>query len=108
MSIFTDLGARLGSIFWRGREERELDEELRFHLDMESEHRRRAGAQPEAARRRGAIALGGIERTKEDVRDARGTRAMLQGRVKVTGNEALARRMNTLFPPAPPEPEPAP
>jgi len=74
MSIFTDLGARLGSIFWRGREERELDEELRFHLDMESEHRRRAGAQPEAARRRGAIALGWVERTKEDVRDARGTR----------------------------------
>src|SRR5690348_8567745 len=74
MSIFTDLGARFASIFWRGREERELDEELRFHLDMESEHRRRAGAQPEAARRRGAIALGGVERTKEDVRDARGTR----------------------------------
>lgn len=74
MSIFSDLGARLASIVRRGREERELDEELRFHMDMEAEHQRRAGAAADAARRRGAIALGGIERTKEDVRDARGTR----------------------------------
>lgn len=74
MSIFSDLGARVASILWRGREERELDEELRFHMDMEAERQRRAGAAPDAARRRGAIALGGVERTKEDVRDARGTR----------------------------------
>ena len=74
MSIFSDLGARVASILWRGREERELDEELRFHMDMEAKRQQRAGAGPEAARRRGAIALGGIERTKEDVRDARGTR----------------------------------
>lgn len=74
MSIFSDLGARLASIVWRGREERELDEELRFHMDMEAERQRRAGAAADAARRRGAIALGGVERTKEDVRDARGTR----------------------------------
>ena len=64
MSIFSDLGARVASILWRGREERELDEELRFHMDMEAERQRRAGAAPDAARRRGAIALGGVERTK--------------------------------------------
>ncbi|HKV52057.1 MAG TPA: ABC transporter permease [Gemmatimonadaceae bacterium] len=74
MRFLSDLGARLASILWRGREERELEEELRFHVDMEAEHQRRRGVAPHAARRRGLIALGGIERTKEDVRDARGTR----------------------------------
>lgn len=76
MSVLSDLGARLASIFWRGREERELEEELRFHVDMEADRQRRAGAPADAARRRGLIALGGIERTKEDVRDARGTRVL--------------------------------
>lgn len=74
MRVLSDLGARLASIVWRGREERELDEELRFHVDMEAERRQRGGAAADAARRRGIIALGGVERTKEDVRDARGTR----------------------------------
>lgn len=76
MSMFSDLGARLASMVWRRREEREMDEELRFHMEMEAEQQRRAGASPDAARRRGMIALGGVERTKEDVRDARGTRML--------------------------------
>jgi putative ABC transport system permease protein len=76
MSVLTDVGSRLASIFRRGREERELEEELRFHVDMEADRQRRAGATADAAHRRGLIALGGIERTKEDVRDARGTRVL--------------------------------
>jgi len=76
MSLLSDLGARLASILWRRREERELEEELRFHLDMEADRQRRGGATADAARRRGVIALGGVERTKEDVRDARGTRML--------------------------------
>lgn len=74
MRFLSDLGARLASILWRGREERELEEELRFHVDMEAERQQRRGVAPRAARRGGLIALGGVERTKEDVRDARGTR----------------------------------
>jgi predicted permease len=74
MNVVHDLLARLRGLVLRRREEAELDEELRFHLDMEADLRRRGGASPAEARRQSAIALGGVERTKEAVRDARGTR----------------------------------
>ncbi len=74
MSAFTDIVERLRAIVFRRREERELEEELRFHVDMEAEHQRRFGATETESRRRGMLALGGVERTKEEVRDARGTR----------------------------------
>ena len=76
MSPLSDLRARLSSLVLRGREERELAEELRFHLAMEAESRRAAGASPSEAERQSRIALGGVERTTEDVRDARGTRVL--------------------------------
>ena len=37
MSVFTDIVERLRSIIFRGRDERELAEELRFHADMDRE-----------------------------------------------------------------------
>ncbi|HVT40935.1 MAG TPA: ABC transporter permease [Gemmatimonadaceae bacterium] len=74
MSAFSDLVERLRAIVFRGREERELREELRFHVDMEAQQNARGGMDDGEARRRSFIALGGIERVKEDVRDARGTR----------------------------------
>ena len=74
MSVLHDLAERLRALVFRGREDRELDEELRFHLDMEAEQRERAGASAADARRLSAMALGGIEQTKDRVRDARGTR----------------------------------
>jgi predicted permease len=74
MSLFTDLIERARAMVFRKREEAELAEELRFHLDMSAERAQRAGASASDARRLSAIALGGVERTKEDVRDARGTR----------------------------------
>ncbi|MEO7083850.1 MAG: ABC transporter permease, partial [Gemmatimonadaceae bacterium] len=74
MSIFSDVLERLRGLLFRAKEERELDEELRVHADMEAEFQRRNGATEADARRLGFIALGGVERVKEDVRDARGTR----------------------------------
>jgi putative ABC transport system permease protein len=74
MSILSDAVERIRSLITRPREERELDEELRFHLEMEAEHLRRAGADPRDLRRRSVIALGGLDRTKEEVRDASGVR----------------------------------
>jgi hypothetical protein len=53
MTVSSDVLERLKALLFRDGMERELDEELRFRL-----------------------ALGGIERTKEDVRDARGVRAL--------------------------------
>ena len=79
MSILSDLLARLGALVFRRREERELDEELRFHLDMETQRRRAQGLDAGEARRRSLIALGGVERTKESVRDARGVGGLTDG-----------------------------
>jgi putative ABC transport system permease protein len=54
--------------------ERELDEEMRFHIEMEAAKHARAGHPPVEARRRAAIAFGGIEDHKEAMREGRGAR----------------------------------
>jgi predicted permease len=59
MSVLSDLIERLRALVFRAREEREMEEEMRFHMEM-------------ADRR----AFGGMEQHKEDVRDARGTRLL--------------------------------
>jgi predicted permease len=74
MSLLSDVVERIRSLVTRRREERELDEELRFHVEMEAEHLRRTGADPRDLRRRSVLALGGLDRTKEEVRDASGVR----------------------------------
>src|SRR5688572_18487098 len=74
MPALNDLRERLRAIVFRGRMERELEEELRFHLENEAAARRRAGsAEPERDAR---LTLGGIEEVKEAVRDARGVRPL--------------------------------
>jgi len=74
MSMLSDLVERVRSIIFRGRDERELAEELRFHTEMDAELLQRSGLSAGEARRQSALLLGGVERVKEDVRDARGTR----------------------------------
>ena len=69
-----DLVERIRFLVFRDREDRELQEELQFHLDMEAEQRKRGGLGPAEARRQSAIALGGVERARAEARDARGTR----------------------------------
>ena len=64
-------GKRLRTLLRRDAVERELDEELAFHLEMETRKNLRAGMTPEEARRRARIAFGGVEKAKEEVRDAR-------------------------------------
>jgi putative ABC transport system permease protein len=53
--------------------ERELDDELRFHLEREAERLERNGLSRDDAVRRARLAFGGVERAKEASRDARGT-----------------------------------
>lgn len=74
MSVFSDLIERVRSVLFRRRDERELAEELRFHTEMDVEQLQRSGVSEHEARRRSALMLGGVERVKDDVRDARGTR----------------------------------
>lgn len=62
---------RLRSVLRRSAVERELDAELAFHLRMEEEKNLGQGMNPAAARRAAILALGGIEQTREAVRDVR-------------------------------------
>src|ERR1051325_4272890 len=56
--------------------ERDLDKELRFHLDAAVDDFVRGGMTRDDARRRARIELGGLEQVKEDARDVRGTRVI--------------------------------
>ena len=63
---------RLRALFRRDALERELEDELRFHLDHEVEKLVRSGLPPEEAERRARLAFGGVDRITEEARDARG------------------------------------
>jgi putative ABC transport system permease protein len=52
--------------------DRDLDDELRFHLERETEKNVRAGMGPAEAARQARLAFGGVERIKDDTRDVRG------------------------------------
>jgi predicted permease len=56
--------------------DRELEEEFRFHLDMEIEKNRRAGMSDAEARRVSRVAFGGVDRMTEAHRDWRGSRLL--------------------------------
>ena len=58
----------------RDRMERELDAELRDHVERQVADYVRAGLSEQEARRRTRIEFGGVEQIKEVCRDARGTR----------------------------------
>ena len=57
---------------WRNEEiDREMDEEMRFHIEMEAaELVRTGGLSPQEARRQAMLAFGGVERFREEGRDA--------------------------------------
>jgi predicted permease len=56
------------------RRERDMADEMRFHLDMEARDLAARGLSPDAAARAARLAFGGVERHKEDGRDAHGVR----------------------------------
>jgi len=64
----------LGRLIGRRSLERDLDKELRFHIDAATADYVRGGLTPEEARRMARMDLGGVEQVKEAARDARGTR----------------------------------
>ena len=70
--MFSDLVYRLRAIFCRRSMETDLDEEIRLHVQRETEAAIERGVPPEEARRRARLALGGQEQTREACRDARG------------------------------------
>ncbi|MEM6797723.1 MAG: permease prefix domain 1-containing protein, partial [Acidobacteriota bacterium] len=74
MGLREDLAYRWRALTGRPRFEDELDEELRFHLEMEIEQRMAAGESRERATRAARLEFGAPEAVKESVRDAWGVR----------------------------------
>jgi putative ABC transport system permease protein len=72
--MFRDLLFRLRALLQRKAVESELDQELRAHLENETEKYVAAGFSSQEAARRAHLTLGGLEQIKEQCRDARGTR----------------------------------
>src|SRR5882724_12608807 len=71
MSWTSVVGARLGALVEHKRLERELDEEVRFHLEMQIEDNLKAGMNPAEARYAAMRNFGGLEHMKETYRDRR-------------------------------------
>jgi len=72
LTMLTDLRYRLRAFFQRDAMEQELDDELRFHLEREIEKLVATGLPRAEAERRARLAFGGLDRIKDDARDARG------------------------------------
>src|SRR6266581_1503936 len=71
MSWPSVFAARIRGLFVKDRLERELDDEVRFHLEMQAEDNRRAGMNPAEARYAAMRSFGGIEQMKEKFRERR-------------------------------------
>ena len=69
--MWKHLRLRFAALVRRTRFERELADELAFHVQARAEEWERRGLAPSAARRRARIELGSAERIKEEVRDVR-------------------------------------
>jgi hypothetical protein len=68
----SNLRFRLRAMFRRDDVERELADELRLHVEIETDRLVREGLPLHEARRRARLSLGGVEQVKEATRDVRG------------------------------------
>src|SRR6266571_4333797 len=60
------------ALLHKDKVERDMDQELRFHLEMEIEENVRSGMSLTEARREALVRFGGVEKFKEECRDVRG------------------------------------
>ena len=70
---FSILSLRLRSLFVRKAMERELDEELQYHIESKTAEYVSRGLPPQQARHAALCKFGGVELAKENCRDARKT-----------------------------------
>jgi predicted permease len=76
MTIWSRLCSWLQTTLHRSSMEREMDAELQSHMVAYADDLVRGGISPEEAIRRARIEFGGIERVKEEGREARGVRLL--------------------------------
>ncbi|HTX76031.1 MAG TPA: ABC transporter permease [Terracidiphilus sp.] len=74
--MLSDFRYRVRAIFRRRRLNDELDEELRDHIDHETEKYVRSGMPAEEARRKALLTLGGLDQVRQRTRESRGTGAV--------------------------------
>src|SRR5438034_5248288 len=72
MTLWSRFRSWVLAILRRSRIESEMDAELRFHIAAFAEDLVRSGVPRQEALRRARIEFGGIERAKEECREARG------------------------------------
>ncbi|HYL62227.1 MAG TPA: ABC transporter permease [Candidatus Methylomirabilis sp.] len=72
MTYWARFSSWLRSTLRRPRMENEMDSELRFHVEARVEDLARQGLPREEAMRRARMEFGGVERAKEECREARG------------------------------------
>src|SRR4029434_1082867 len=66
--LWRRLAGALGRAHRQELEDR-LGDEIRFHVEQQSEKNRRAGMAPDEARRQALIRFGGVEQVRERTRD---------------------------------------
>jgi hypothetical protein len=67
-------GRAIWRVLWRSQQlESDMQEEMRFHVEMEAERLgREQGLDAQEARRQAHVRFGGVEKYKKAARDARG------------------------------------
>src|SRR4051794_25621934 len=73
MAWYHEIVSSARSLIGRGAEGREMNEEVRFHIEMETKRNIQSGMSDVVARQLAVRSFGGAERHKDDVRDERGT-----------------------------------
>jgi putative ABC transport system permease protein len=72
--MLSELRTRIRALLRKSEMERELNEELRYHIERQTEQNIRLGMNPDEARHAARKTFGGVEQAKERSRDARGVR----------------------------------
>lgn len=74
MNKFTTLRRRVCTLFMKAKLNAQMDDEMRFHIDMLTLENIDAGMKPEEARYQALRQFGGVESIKETCREQRGVR----------------------------------
>jgi putative ABC transport system permease protein len=76
VSLASELRVRLAALLRRRRLDRDMDDELAFHLEMETARGVADGLDPAEARRRALVGFGGVAQAREAVHEERGAAAV--------------------------------
>ena len=93
MSVLKGVTARLRALLRPRAADRDLDDQIALHLELETARWIREGLSPEDARRRAIVAFGGVQQTREEHREVRSARWIEESRRDVRiAVRGLARR----------------